>query len=81
MKAAQVAGTEIGLNWLGWFVCTEKAPVMAVQPTTDLGERFSKQRLAAMIDDTPALRALIQPARCATRATRRRSRNGPAACW
>ncbi len=63
IKSAQVAGTEIGLNWIGWFIQTQRAPMMAVQPTIDVAERFSKQRLASMIDDCPQLRELIPPAR------------------
>lgn len=55
--------TEIGLNWIGWFIQTQRAPFMAVQPTIDVAERFSKQRLASMIDDCPELRELIPPAR------------------
>lgn len=63
MKSAQVAGTECILNWAGWFICTQRAPMMIVQPTIDVAERFSKQRIASMIDDCPQLRELIPPAR------------------
>lgn len=63
MKSAQVAGTEAILNWAGWFICTQRAPMMIVQPTIDVAERFSKQRIASMIDDCPQLRELIPPAR------------------
>ena len=63
MKSVQSAGTEIGNNWAGWFIDTQKAPLMVVQPTIDMAERWSKQRLAAMIEDCPTLRAKIAPAR------------------
>lgn len=63
MKSAQVAGTEAILNWAGWFICTQRAPMMIVHPTIDVAERFSKQRIASMIDDCPQLRELIPPAR------------------
>ncbi len=63
VKSAQVGGTEVGLNWLGWWIDTQKAPIMAVQPTLDMAERWSKQRLQAMIDVTPCLRAKIAPSR------------------
>ena len=62
-KSTQVAGTEIGNNWVGSVMHRMKVPIMVVQPTIDLAERWSKQRLAAMIDDTPELRRLIAPAR------------------
>lgn len=63
MKSVQSAGTEIGNNWVGWFIDTQKAPMMVVQPTLDMAERWSKQRLASMIEDAPTLRAKIAPAR------------------
>ncbi|MCU0806372.1 MAG: phage terminase large subunit family protein [Candidatus Contendobacter sp.] len=63
IKSAQVGATEIILNWIGWFIATQRAPMMVVQPTIDVAERFSKQRLAGMIDDSPQLRELIPPAR------------------
>jgi len=39
MKSVQSAGTEIGNNWVGWFIDTQKAPMMIVQPTLDMAER------------------------------------------
>lgn len=63
MKSVQSAGTEIGNNWVGWFIDTQKAPMMVVQPTLEMAERWSKQRLASMIEDAPSLRAKIAPAR------------------
>ena len=63
IKSAQVGATEAGLNWIGWFIATQRAPMMCVQPTIDMAERFSKQRLASMIDATPVLRQIIPPAR------------------
>jgi len=63
IKSAQVAGTECINNWAGWFIQTQRAPMMIVQPTIDVAERFSKQRIASMIDDCPPLRDLIPPAR------------------
>jgi phage terminase large subunit GpA-like protein len=62
-KPTQVAGTEIGNNWVGSVMSRMKVPMMVIQPTIDLAERWSKQRLAAMIEDTPCLRALIAPSR------------------
>lgn len=63
MKSAQTAGTEAGLNWVGWCMATQKTSLLAVQPTLDMAERWSKQRLASMIEDSPVLRKLIAPAR------------------
>ena len=63
VKSAQVGGTECGLNWVGWHIGTRMAPMLCVQPTLDMAERWSKQRLAPMIEDTQHLRSKIAPAR------------------
>ena len=63
MKGAQVGGTEAGLNWLGYIIDVEPAPTMMVQPTTNTAKRFSKQRLAPMIADTPAIADKVQESR------------------
>lgn len=63
MKSSQVGGTELGLNWLGSIIHKNPAPMMIVQPTIDLAERFSKQRVAAMIEATPELTERISPSR------------------
>jgi len=63
MKSSQVGGTELGLNWLGFIVAACPSPMMIIQPTIELAERFSKQRVQPMIDETPELRSLIAPAR------------------
>nr|BDD46995.1 terminase [Piscirickettsiaceae bacterium] len=63
MKSSQVGGTEILLNWVGWFVDTQRSSMMVVQPTLDLAEKWSKQRFAPMIEECPSLREKIPPAR------------------
>ena len=37
--------------------------MMVVQPTQNLAKRWSKQRLAPMLDSTPVLQSLVRPAR------------------
>jgi phage terminase large subunit GpA-like protein len=63
MKGAQIGGTESGLNWLGYVIDVEPAPFMMVQPTTNTAKRFSKQRIAPMIADTPVLADKVQESR------------------
>ena len=63
MKAAQLGASEALLNATGAFIGTERAPLLIVQPSHEMAERFSKQRLAPMIEDSPQLRHLIRPAR------------------
>lgn len=62
-KSTQIAGTETGLNWIGSMIHQNPGPMMAVQPTSILAKRWSRQRLGPMIESTPDLRALIKPAR------------------
>lgn len=63
MKSAQVGGSQLALNWLGYIMDICPAPVMIVQPTLQLAERFSKQRVQPLIDETPRLKPLVNPTR------------------
>ena len=63
MWGAQTSKTETSNNWLGYIIHHAPGPVMAVQPTVDMAKRLSKQRLADMIETTPALRERVSEAR------------------
>lgn len=63
MKGTQVGGTESGNNWFGYVVHHSPGPMMIVQPTLNLAKRFSKQRVAAMIDEMPILQERIKDSR------------------
>ncbi|MBQ6002631.1 MAG: phage terminase large subunit family protein, partial [Synergistaceae bacterium] len=63
MTAAQVGKTEILLNVIGYFIDQEPSPILVLQPTLDMGQSFSKDRLDPMIRDTPALHGKIREAR------------------
>ena len=56
MAAAQVSKTECLLNTLGWHIDNDPAPILIVLPTLELCETWSRERLAPMLRDTPALR-------------------------
>jgi phage terminase large subunit GpA-like protein len=60
MFAAQLGKSETGNNWLGYIIDNEPGPVMCVQPTTDMAKRFSRQRIAPMLEETPALRRKVR---------------------
>ena len=60
MTAAQVGKSEVLLNTLGYFVHYDPCPILMVQPTLEMGEAFSKEKIAPMIRDTPALSRLIE---------------------
>jgi phage terminase large subunit GpA-like protein len=61
-------GTQLGKsetcnNWIGFTIDHNPGPIMLVQPTLDTAKRYSKQRVAALIEATPALRDKVKPAR------------------
>ena len=55
MTAAQVGKSELLLNTLGYFIHYDPCPILMLQPTIQMAEDFSKDRLAPMIRDTPVL--------------------------
>jgi hypothetical protein len=59
MKGTQIGGTEAGNNWIGYVIHQAPAPMMAIQPTLNLAKRFSKHRLATMIDEMPVLHGRV----------------------
>lgn len=59
MTAAQIGKTELLLNVIGYFISKEPCPILLLQPTLEMGEAFSKDRLAPMVRDTPELTPLI----------------------
>lgn len=62
-SSSQVGKTEILLNIIGYFIDYDASPILVIQPTIVMGETFSKERLAPMIRDTPALRGKVKEAR------------------
>lgn len=56
MSAAQIGKTDAFiLNTIGYYMDYSPAPIMTMQPTLDMGQTFSKDRLAPMLRDTPVL--------------------------
>ena len=63
MSSAQVGKTEMINNAVGYFVDLEPSPILVVQPTIDMAQTWSKDRLSPMLRDTPCLREKVRPAR------------------
>jgi phage terminase large subunit GpA-like protein len=60
MWASQLGKTDSGiLNPVGYFSHYEPSPMMILQPTVEMSETVSKQRLSPMLRDTPVLAALF----------------------
>lgn len=55
IKATQVAGTEALINWIGAVIHQYGGPMLVVEPTIDVSELLSQQRISNMIAASPAL--------------------------
>lgn len=62
-SCSQVGKTEIILNICGYFMDYAPAPILVIYPTIEMGETFSKDRLAPMIRESAALRKKIKEPR------------------
>lgn len=63
MSASQMAKTELLLNTIGYYVHNDPAPMLLMQPTLEMAEAFSKDRLSPMVRDTSVLRERIADSR------------------
>ncbi|WAP69049.1 phage terminase large subunit family protein [Jiella pelagia] len=63
MAGAQLGKSESGFNWIGYVVDVAPGPMLMVQPTVETAKRVSKQRIDALFEESPALRAKIKPPR------------------
>lgn len=55
MSSAQIGKTEILNNIIGYYIDQDPAPILILQPTIEMAEAWSKDRLTPMIRDTEAL--------------------------
>lgn len=60
MSSAQVGKTELILNSIGYFIDYDPSPIMLIQPTLEMAQAFSKDRLAPMLRDSPSLRGKVK---------------------
>ena len=63
MTSAQIGKTAMIENVIGYYVTQDPSPILCLQPTLEMAATFSKDRLAPMLRDTPALRGLVKDAR------------------
>lgn len=59
MTSSQIGKTEILNNVIGYFTHQDPSPMLLIQPTLDMAETWSKDRLAPMIRDTDVLTELF----------------------
>lgn len=55
MKGAQIGGTEVGYNVIGYFIDQDPGPILCVMPTEKTTLTNSKMRIGPMIAASPAL--------------------------
>ena len=63
MASSQVGKTECGNNFFGYVATSSPGPMLMVQPTVEMAKRNSKTRIQPLIEESPALRAVIREAR------------------
>ena len=63
MTSSQVGKTEILLNAIGYYIDQDASPILVTQPTLQMGQTFSKDRLSAMIRDSEKLKGCVKDAR------------------
>ena len=62
-KGTQVGCTEVMGNICGFFIDQDPSPILIIQPTIELAEAWSKDRLAPMLRDTPVLQKKVHEAK------------------
>ncbi|MGH7873000.1 MAG: phage terminase large subunit family protein, partial [Candidatus Binatia bacterium] len=60
MSSVQVGKTEFCLNATGYFMHQDPSPILLIEPTLEIAEAYSKDRLSTMIRDTPVLADLVK---------------------
>lgn len=60
MKSARVGFTKLVNAAIGYFIEYDPCPLMVVQPTVEDAEGYSKEEIAPMLRDCPALAAIVK---------------------
>lgn len=63
MSSSQVGKSEILLNTAGYYISQDPSPIFVLQPTLDVAQSWSLDRLAPMLRDTPCLRGKVRDPR------------------
>lgn len=58
---SQSGKSELIINGIGYFAEQEPSPQLLVQPTVEMGERFSKERIGPLIRENPSLQRVFPP--------------------
>jgi len=63
LKSARIGWTKILNHVIGYHIHQDPCPIMVVQPAVEDAEGYSKDEIAPMLRDTPALRGLVSEAK------------------
>lgn len=63
MASAQTGKTECLGNVVAYHIDQDPCPILVLQPTLEMAQTWSKDRLAPMLRDTPCLRGRVRDAR------------------
>jgi phage terminase large subunit GpA-like protein len=61
MKSARIGWTKILDAAIGFYMEQDPCPILAVQPTVEDAEGYSKEEIEPMLRDCPALREVVRP--------------------
>jgi phage terminase large subunit GpA-like protein len=59
-KSSQVGYTELLMAFIAWSMVQDPSSALMIQPTVEMAESWSKERLAPVLRDVPALRGLMR---------------------
>lgn len=62
-SSTQVGKTTLIKSIIGYHIDQDPAPILVIQPTLEMADTFSRDRLAPMIRDTPVLRGKVKSPR------------------
>lgn len=62
ISSAQIGKTEVLGNAVGYYIDHDPSPILLIQPTLELSEAWSKDRLAPMLRDSPKLQGRVRDA-------------------
>lgn len=63
MSSSQIGKTECLCNVIGYFISQDPSPILVINPTLEMAQTFSKDRLAPMTRDTEILKGIIKTPR------------------
>lgn len=60
MFSSQLGKSELLLNVIGYYASQEPAPQLMLQPTVEMAEAFSKERISPMFEYSPGLKGKLE---------------------